>query len=192
MKNPLILHRIFKNFPTKLLLSSCSFVNAIWSRETRKFNRDFRKCTAVFAGTASSPFSTGQQLQKWDQLCIAMIQEGRVILWNGLCADFSYCSQRCLERFQGQVIHCNLPIDFKLKYLEIVLPPFPRGSSTHHLPLVLLLLHDIGAELKSLTVSWGAFYFQHDPAGCTYEHELGQKMMRMNLMALLYSCNKND
>ena len=113
----LILQRLFRYFPTGFLLSSCSLVNKIWNRETRKFIWDRRRCTALNKQNAF-PCKFLKQL---DGICGQMTENARVIPFNSLSLNLSEnCSVDSVPTVPSDPnFYSNLHSMLKLKTLNV-------------------------------------------------------------------------
>ena len=114
LRNPLVLHHIFRSFSVKFLLHSCSLVNKPWNTEARKLTRNYRICRASKPKGTNACFS----LQQFKQMCSQIKQGGRVIPFNGLKL---YIGERCTVNSKGvENGLTNLSSDFELKHLSIM------------------------------------------------------------------------
>ena len=149
LRNPLILHQIFKFFKTGFLLSSCSLVDATWNREARSFIRDNRECTAKFRKeTCLCSFISGL-----NELCESTRKCNRIVPLNKLKIDMEFELDDIPPNYPHFMKETHLTSSLHLKYLNIFDCATPNNVFPCVKPVLLNLLWHSAAELRVLQLN---------------------------------------
>ena len=145
LRNPLILHTIFKYFPTKFLHHKASRVNKTWNWQARIFIRDHREYRPD--GSYINPCKL---LAEYIPMCANLKQNGRKIPWNSLQLDLTGCKKgKCAERFQDGKCFDELGDEMKIKHLKIIW--YKKGTKCRvWKELLTFLLHQKSGDLLTL------------------------------------------
>ena len=139
VRNSIILNRMFIFLPTNFLLNIASLVNKLWCEESRKFIRDYRKCTARISHVAhTQPFPSN--LIKFNEY---LSETNTAVPYNGISFAINFTkdvkgkhiwrcfnpsispgschSQHEYDKLCGTIRSSSS--DVKLKYLSIDMEP---------------------------------------------------------------------
>ena len=114
-----ILREIFGYLPTKLLLVTCSLVDKVWNKESRRFIRDHRRCGATGWAEPRKEYTVLQLLTQLDNQCRQIAENGRLVPWNYMVLpgeNIKECGKICST---DEIDLGNLTGGIQLKYLEI-------------------------------------------------------------------------
>ena len=153
LRNPLILHQIFKNLDTEFLLSSCRLVNKTWYKEASSFIHNYRECSV------DQPW--GQHICEFlshlDQAVGEMTKTGSRIPFNGLTVRASTYAKRnkktCpyrLHSSSSERMCRNLISHLNLKYLHLNMGRDDKDCPLHQ-PNAMLVRRK-GSQVNSLTL----------------------------------------
>ena len=153
---PLVLEKIFSSIPTKMLLRSCSLVNKFWNTEARTFIRNHRRCTprtdsftvkGVLLPASGSCLLACEFLPRLEQLCRQIEENGRVVPFNCLYAEFGY---KCPDDSMINGMNWeNLATVLQIKHF---VADSKCSDCDLHQPLLTLLRH-MSSELQSLEMN---------------------------------------
>lgn len=161
--NSLILQKVWKYFPNKFLLSSCSLVSKCWNLEARTFIRDYRKCKA------RGPTEEGSDctfIQELNAICCQMAEEGRVIPFNSVRIWLHSASASCRSDHITSNHQISLASQLKLKFLEVAWRcPSDEVDCCLALNTVVTMLRKNADEIRTLKLVYINFarLSQHSP-----------------------------